>query len=79
MRQMCAFLEKIRIRLTTREYYRSELLAKVNGFEIGSLESVLGVSSGGEALFDDAASDAMEKRALELFEERKRLASINGK
>lgn len=77
MRQVVAFIEKIRIRSTTREYYRMSFFAKLHKAEIASLDEILGVASEDEASqFTEEHDKAMEARALALLEERKKAASV---
>lgn len=76
MRQLVCFMEKIRVRTTTKEYYHFKFLASLQRVEMPSLESILGVASEDETEFSEAENTAMEAHALKLFEEKQRAASV---
>lgn len=68
-----AFLEKIQLRNTTRQYYKMKFQASLHQAEISPLEDILGVPSEGETHFDADTDAAFEKRALQLLEERRKM------
>lgn len=72
MRQLWAFLDKIRVRTLTQEYNRTAILCKFHNAEICSLDEILGVSSDEED--ETNFGEQFEKRALALLEERRKAA-----
>lgn len=77
MKQVYAFAEKINLRNTKKEYYRTAALASVNDKEIKSLEEVLGVESSNEgSAFDPKTDEYLEKLALQRLEERKAIFRV---
>lgn len=77
MRQLKAFMEKIRIRTVTEEYYHRNFFAQLHRAEMPSLDSILGVASEDEETpFDERSDKELEARALALLEERKKAASV---
>lgn len=71
MRQLVHFLELIRIRITTKEYYYFLFFAKLNHAEIPPLEDILGVSSNeDESAFDEKTDKILEEHAKNLLREK---------
>lgn len=72
MRQLVAFLEKIRVRTNTEEYYHRKFFAQLHGAEMPFLEEVLGVASEDEEnSFNEQTNKELDERALRLLEERR--------
>lgn len=75
MRQVWAFLEKIRVRKTTEEYYHLAFFAKLHRAEMASLEEVLQVGSN-ESAFDSKTDDYLEQHAKKLLEKKKAMRNV---
>lgn len=71
MRQLVAFVDRIRRRNVTEEYYHRNFFAQLHGVEMPSLDSILGVASNEESPFDTKTDEYLEKRALALLHEAK--------
>lgn len=68
MRQLQAFIERIRIRSITKEYHRSALLVKLHRGEIAPLEDILsGVTS------NEGFSPEEEEKFARIAEQRLKL------
>lgn len=74
MRQLASFLEKIRIRTTTEEYYRMKFMADLKGAQITPLDAILGIPLDEESMFDSKTDTELEKRALQMLEERRAMS-----
>jgi hypothetical protein len=77
MRQLHSFLNAIHKRITTRQWVQMSFHAQLAGAEIKSLDDVLGVSSEEtSSAFDPKTDAALERRALQMLEEQKRLRNV---
>jgi hypothetical protein len=76
MRQLVAFLEKIHVRNTKKEYYRSALLCKLNHAEIAPLEEILGVAYTEETEFDSETDKQMEAHAKALLAQKRAMKNV---
>lgn len=73
MRMVDELIQRMHIRNTTKEYYRSKLLTSVHGLEIPTLEEILGIKS--EEATDDKKNAQMEKMALDMLERQRKKAT----
>jgi hypothetical protein len=66
MRQLCAFMDAIRVRKVTEDYNRLAFHAKLAGAEIKSLDEILGVGLDLDStpLFDREKDEALTRYAL---------------
>lgn len=70
MRQLVAFLERIHVRTTKKEYYRAALLCKLHHAEIAPLAEILRVGS--SQGFDESTDRFLMERAQKRLEEQQR-------
>lgn len=75
MRQLVSFLDKIRVRGITKEYYQMKFHASLHRAEIAPLEEILGVPSK-EKQFDKETDEALNQRALQILKERKAMRNV---
>lgn len=75
MRQLVNFMDKIHVRNTKKEYYRSAFLAKLHRAEIVPLEEILGVSFE-EKAFDEKTDTDMERYALAQLAQKKAMRNV---
>lgn len=74
MKQMVAFIAKIRDRNFKNEYYQTKNYASIHGVELKPLEEILSVGSNQGAPFDEA----YERQAQAKLKEMKAMKELHG-
>ncbi len=75
MRQLIAFANAAKRRRITESYYDWNFHAKLQGAEMASLDSVLGVDLGNTE-FTPEVDKALENQAQKLLREKKAMANV---